>query len=68
VTKKVRIENADSADYQVVVQVFDKREKDGEPDALVNEVVLSNPCDITGDDIYLTSTRYLVVKEVDTGK
>lgn len=61
-TKKVRIENADQATYKVVVQVWDKG-ADGEPDRLSREVTLHNPCDITGDDVYLTSTRYLVIKE-----
>ena len=62
-TKKVRIENADMANYKVVVQVWDKGYPEGSPDVLVKEIALNNPCDITGDDVYLTSTRYLVVKE-----
>ncbi len=62
-TKKVRIENADTANYKVVVQVWDKGYPEGEPDKLAFERVLANPADMTGDDIYLTSTRYLVVKE-----
>lgn len=62
-TKRVRIENADTANYKVVVQVWDKGHPEGEPDKLATEVVLHNPCDITGSDIYLTSTRYIVIKE-----
>lgn len=63
-TKKVRIENADQSDYCVVVQVWDKAYPEGSgADILAKEVYLRNPCDITGDDIYLTSTRYIVVKE-----
>lgn len=62
-TKRVRIENADNAPYKVIVQVWDKGYPDGEPDRLVHEVTLANPCDITGSEIYVTSTRYLVVKE-----
>lgn len=61
-TKRVRIENADNANYKVVVQVWDKG-IDGGPDTLANEIMLANPCDMTGQDVYLTSTRYLVVKE-----
>lgn len=61
-TKKVRIENADTADYKVVVQVWDKGQN-GAPDVMAFERELSYPCAMTGDDIYLTSTRYLVVKE-----
>ncbi|HEX5277578.1 MAG TPA: hypothetical protein VFW42_07920 [Fluviicoccus sp.] len=63
-TKKVRIENADQSNYKVVVQVWDKAYPEGSgPDTLAKEVMLNNPCDITGDDVYLTSTRYLVIKE-----
>jgi hypothetical protein len=62
-TKKVRIENADSAHYKVVVQIWDKGYPEGKPDVLVKEIPLNNPCDITGDDVYLTSTRYLIIKE-----
>lgn len=25
--------------------------------------VLNNPTDMTGDDVYLTSTRYIIIKE-----
>lgn len=63
-TKRVRIENADSnTSFKVVVQVWDKGYPEGEPDKLAQEVTLHNPCDITGSDIYLTNTRYLVIKE-----
>lgn len=61
-TKRVRIENADTSNYKVIVQVWDKGHN-GEPDTLAFERSLGNPCQITGDDIYLTSTRYIVVKE-----
>lgn len=61
-TKRVRIENADTSSYKVVVQVWDKGHY-GKPDTLAFERELNNPCDITGDDVYLTSTRYVVVKE-----
>ena len=62
-TKRVRIENADTSDYKVVVQVWDIVSKDG-PHDLVKEIRLDHPTAMTGDDIYLTSARYLVVKEV----
>lgn len=61
-TKKVRIENADTSDYKVVVQTWDKGQN-GEPDTLLREHVLGWPCAMTGDETYITSTRYLVVKE-----
>lgn len=62
-TKRVRIENADTADYKVVVQVWDKGYPEGQPDVLVKEILLSYPTAMTGDDVFLTSTRYLVIKE-----
>lgn len=63
-TKKVRIENADMSDYKVVVQVWDKGFPEGTPDVLAKEIPLDYPTAMTGDDCYLTSSRYLVVKEV----
>ncbi len=63
-TKKVRIENADTSDCKVVVQVWDKGYPEGAPDVLAFERLLDFPTAMTGDDIYLTSTRYIVVKEV----
>lgn len=63
-TKRVRIENADVSNFKVVVQIWDKGYPEGDPDTLVNEISLDNPCDMTGADVYITSTRYLVVKEV----
>ena len=68
-TKRVRIENADTATYKVVVQVWDKvaagpAEGENAPDVLVKEIALDYPTAMTGDDCYITSTRYLVVKEV----
>ena len=67
-TKKVRIENADTSDYKVIVQVWDKGrsttpDDPGTPDTLVSEHRLDYPTAMTGDDVYLTSTRYVVVKE-----
>lgn len=62
-TKRVRVENADTAGFNVIVQVWDKASVPEEPDKLVQEISLANPCDMTGPDVYLTSTRYLVVKE-----
>ena len=61
-TKRVRVENADTSNYKVVVQVWDKG-IDDKPDVLVFEYGLTNPCDVTNDSVYITSTRYLIVKE-----
>lgn len=70
-TKKVRIENADTSDYKVIVQVWDEsypvKQDDGSfvtaPDILVKEIKLDYPTAMTSDDVYLTSSRYLIVKE-----
>jgi hypothetical protein len=65
-TKRVRIENGDTANYKVVVQIWDKGQPNDPPtpDTLVKEIVLPHPTAMTGDDCYITSTRYLVVKEL----
>jgi hypothetical protein len=63
-TKHVRIENADNADYRVVVQVWDKGYPEGQPDVLVQEIILACPTAMTPDNVYLTSTRYILVKEL----
>ena len=62
-TKKIRIENADMADYKVVVEVWDKGLSEGEPDKLAFTENLDYPTAMTSDRIYLTSTRYVVVRE-----
>lgn len=70
-TKQVRIENADTSSYKVVVEVWDKGQQmpDGlggfnqAPDKLSHTIKLDHPTAMTGSDCYLTSTRYLVVKE-----
>jgi hypothetical protein len=62
-TKKVRIENADTSSYKVIVEVWDKGYPEGEPDKLSHTIMLNNPTEMTGDNCFITSTRYLVVKE-----
>lgn len=62
-TKKVRIENADTSNYKVVVEVWDKYGDTG-ASVLVETVHLDNPTDMTPNNLYLTSSRYLIVKEV----
>lgn len=62
-TKLVRIENADTSAYKVIVEVWDKGYPEGQPDKLAKTVNLDYPTAMTDASIYLTSTRYLVVKE-----
>lgn len=64
-TKHVRIENADTANYQVIVQVWDKGYPEGTPDTLAFEERLDYPTAMTSSNVYLTSTRYVVVKEAE---
>lgn len=59
-TKLVRIENADTSNYRVQVQVFDKG-RDGEPDTLVLEETLLYPAAMTAQHIH--NSRYIVIKE-----
>lgn len=59
-TKTVRIENADTSDYKVVVEVYDMA-VDGGDSKLVETLSLDHPTAQVAP--YLTSTRYFVVKE-----
>lgn len=61
-TKRIRVENADLSDYKVVVELWDKG-VDGQPDTLAKTIKLDHPTAMTGDDCYLTSSRYAVVRE-----
>jgi hypothetical protein len=63
-TKKIRVENADNSSFKVVVEVWDKGYPAGQPDTLVTTHELPYPTSMTPDSLYITSTRYLVVKEV----
>lgn len=59
-TKMVRIENADTSSYKVVVEVWQKWD-DGRPDELVEKINLDGPTQLR--ECYIYSHRYLVVKE-----
>lgn len=61
-TKHVRVENADTSDYKVIVEVWDKG-VDGAQDTLAFTEQLDYPTAMTSASVYLTSTRYLVVRE-----
>lgn len=65
-TKHVRIENADTSTFKVIVETWDKGQN-GEPDTLVSTQRLDYPTAMTNSNTYLTSTRYLVVKEAPEG-
>lgn len=59
-TKKIRIENADTSEFKVVVQVWDKG-LNGAPDTMNAEINLDHPCFMS--ELFIHDTRYLVVKE-----
>ena len=61
-TKSVRIENADTSSFKVIVETWDKGQN-GEPDTLASTQSLDYPTAMTNSSTYLTSTRYIVVKE-----
>jgi len=65
-TKHVRIENADTSNFKVVVQTWDKGQN-GEPDKLAHEQLLGHPTAMTHSSTFITNSRYLVVKEVEPG-
>ena len=60
-TKKIRIENADTSDWKVVVEVWDKG-SNGEPDKLSETREIHYPTQLA--EVHIHGTRYLVVKEV----
>ena len=57
-TKQVRIENADTSDWKVVVRIYERRDGDNE---LVEESVLEYPTAMK--ETYITSTRFITVCE-----
>jgi hypothetical protein len=61
-TKSVRIENACNSNYKVQVCVYEKGH-DGAPDQLIEEIFLNYPTAMTSN-LYLTSSRYFIVKEL----
>lgn len=60
-TKQVRIENADTSNYKVSVEVWDKGNL-GEEDRLVKTMELSYPTAMMQE--YIHSTRYIVIREL----
>lgn len=64
-TKTVRIENADTSNFKVVVEVWDAEinmpNGDFIPARLVETRKLDYPTAMT--DPYITSTRFLIIKE-----
>lgn len=59
-TKLVRIENADTSSYKVLVEVWEPG-AEGEPDRCVNVVELTTPTQMAAE--YIHSGRYLKIRE-----
>lgn len=59
-TKRVRIENADTSDHKLIIQTWQKG-VDGNEDQLVSEQNLDNPTDICDGMVW--QEQYLIVKE-----
>lgn len=57
-TKKVRIENADTSNYKILVQVWDVKDGDNH---LVETKMLNHPTDLVECSIW--KGRFLVVRE-----
>lgn len=67
-TKMIRIENACNSQFKVIVEVWDKEYVDyytqyTVPAKLVRIINLDYPTVMTPNDLYITDSRYLVVKE-----
>lgn len=62
-TKSIRVENACNSNFKVVVEVWDKGYPEGTPDKMVTTINLDYPTSMTGAGLYITNTRYLIVKE-----
>ena len=60
-TKLVRIENADTSAYKIVVEVWDKG-SNGAPDQLAFKRDLDYPTAMTADT-YIHGTRYIIIRE-----
>lgn len=66
-TKKVRIENADTRNHKLVVQVVRKGiaatdNGPNAPDETVTEYAINSPTDMV--EVYVHSGQYLIVREV----
>jgi len=60
-TKAIRVENADTSDHKVMVQVWEKP-IDGSHAKMIEEYSLNNPTAMIEKTIW--TNRFLVIKEV----
>jgi hypothetical protein len=68
-TKTIRVENADTSPFKVRVQVWDipyrPEGEEQKPHVLAKTIDLDYPTQMTPLDLCITSSRYLIVKEVE---
>ena len=67
-TKQVRIENADTSNHKVVVQVWERGlrlnpDSPPTPDTMVKQIDLDHPAQMATE--YIHSGRYITVRERD---
>ena len=60
-TKNIRIENADTSNWKVAVEVWDKGYPEGNPDTLFKVLDINYPTAMATE--YITNTRYLKIVE-----
>lgn len=60
-TKRVRIENADTSNHALTVEIWEKYDDITKPDRLIAAQVLHDPTDLCEMNIW--SDRYIVVRE-----
>jgi len=58
-TKKIRIENADTSPHKAVVEIWEKNSD--KPDRMIFSVKLDNPADMVEEIV--NNRRYLIIKE-----
>lgn len=61
-TKLIRIENADTSDHKIVVEIYEKSQNGDPVDVLVKTITLNTPTQLIQEHIW--QGRYLLVKEV----
>ena len=61
-TKRIRVENADTSKYEAIVEIWQKQVDGDLPDELIKTVNLKYPADLT--ECYIHSHQYLVIKEI----
>ena len=59
----LRIEKTGNSTTPIIIEIWERSISDGVPDAMITELALTSLSAITGPDVFLTKTRYRVVRE-----